>query len=50
MGSEQWGEEFTGATIKDTWTKPRERVEARERGGFGWDGGEWWWGNADNCN
>ena len=23
-------------TIKDTWTKPRGRVEAREGGGFGW--------------
>ena len=22
-------------TIKDTWTKPRGRVEAREEGGFG---------------
>ena len=21
-----------------------------EAGGFGWDGREWWWGNADNCN
>ena len=38
MGSEQWGEEFTGATIKDTWTKPRGRVEAGEGGGFGWGG------------
>ena len=26
-------------TIKDTWTKPRGKVEAREGGGFGWGGG-----------
>ena len=32
------GEGFSGATIKDTWTKPRGRVEAREGGGFGWGG------------
>ena len=33
--------------IKDTWTKPRGRVETREGGRFGWGvGGE----NADNCN
>ena len=25
-------------------------VEAREEGGFGWGGGEWWGENADNCN
>ena len=28
--------------MKDTWTKPRGREEAREGGGFGWSGGEWW--------
>ena len=28
-----------GTTIKDTWTKPRGRVEAREGDGFGWGGG-----------
>ena len=39
---------FSGTTIKDTWTKPRGRVEAREGGGFGWGGG--WGGNADNCD
>ena len=33
------GEEFPGTTIKDTWTKPRE-IEAGERGGDGWVGGE----------
>ena len=33
------GEGFSGTTIKDTWTKPRGRVEAREGGGFGWGGG-----------
>ena len=50
MGRGQWGEGFTGTTIKDTRTKPRQRVEAREEGGFGWGGGEWWGENADNCN
>ena len=34
------GEEFSGTTIKDTWTKPRGKVEAREGGGFGWGGGK----------
>ena len=34
------GEGFSGTTIKDTWTKPREgAVEAREGDGFGWGGG-----------
>ena len=38
-------------TIKDTWTKPRGRVEAREGDGFGWGWrGRWWGENADNCN
>ena len=36
MGKGQWGEGFSGTTIKDTWSKPRGRVEAREGGGFGW--------------
>ena len=27
---------FLGTTIKDTWKKPRGRVEAKEGGGFGW--------------
>ena len=36
MGREQWGEGFSGTTVKDTWTKPRGRVEAREGGVFGW--------------
>ena len=43
MGRGQWGEGFTGTTIKDTWTKSRGRVEAGEGGGFdgvGWKGGE----------
>ena len=44
------GEGFTGTTIEDTGTKPRGRVEAKEGGRFGWDGGEWWRENADNCN
>ena len=34
------GKGFSGTTIKDTWTKPRGWVEARERGEFGWGGGE----------
>ena len=29
---------FLGTTIKDTWTKPRGRVEAKEGGGFGCGG------------
>ena len=33
------GEGFSGTTIKDTWTKPRGRVEAREGGRFGCGGG-----------
>ena len=36
------GEGFSGTTIKDTWTKPRGRVEAREGSGFGCGGGESW--------
>ena len=44
------GEGFPGTTIKDTWTKSRGRVEAREGGGCGWGGGGWWGENADNCN
>ena len=31
-------EGFSGTTIKDTWTKPRGRVEAGEGSGFGWGG------------
>ena len=40
-------EGFSRTTIKDTWTKPRGKVEAREGGVFGW---EWCRENADNCN
>ena len=47
-GRGQWGEGFSGTTIKDTWTKPRGKVEAREGGGFGWGQREWWGENADN--
>ena len=50
MGRGQWGEGFTGTTIKDTWTKSRGRVEEGEGGGFGWGGVEGWGENADNCN
>ena len=49
-GREQWGQGFSGATIKDTWTKPRGREEAREGGEFGWGGGESGGENADNYN
>ena len=41
---------MAATTIKDTWTKPSRRGEARERGGFGWGGGEWWGEHADNYN
>ena len=50
MGRVEWGEGFSGITIKDTWTKPRGRVEAGERGEFDWGGVEGWGENADNCN
>ena len=50
MGKGEWGEAFSGSTIKDTWTKPRGRVDAREGGGFGWVELEGWRENADNCN
>ena len=45
-----WGEGFSGTSIKDTWTKPKGRVEAKEGGGFGRAGEEGWGENADNCN
>ena len=45
--SRECREGFSGTTIKDTWTKPRGRVDAREGDEFGWDGGG---ENADNCN
>ena len=41
---------ISGTTIKDTWTKPRQRVEAAEGGGFGWGRGGGWGENADNSN
>ena len=50
MGRGRWREGFIGTTIKDTWTKPRGRVEAGEGGGFGWSGVEGWGENADNSN
>ena len=50
MGRGQWGEGFTGATIKGTWTKSRGRVEVGEGSGFGWGGVEGWGENADNCD
>ena len=39
-GKGQWGEGFSGTTIKDIWTKPRGRVGAGEGGRFGWGGVE----------
>ena len=48
--SEYKSTRFTGTTIKDTWTKPRGRVEAGEGGGFGWGGVEGWDGKAYNWN
>ena len=50
MGRGEWGEGFTGATVKGTWTKSRERVEAGEGGGFGWGRVEGWGENAGNYN
>ena len=50
MGWGQWEKGITGTTIKDTWTKPRGRVEVWEGGGFGWCEVEGWVENADNCN
>ena len=44
------GKGFSGTTVKDTWTKPKGRVEAGEGGGFGWDEVERWGGNEANCN
>ena len=44
----QWGEGFSGTTIKDTRMKPRVMVVAGEVGGFGWGGVEGWGENADN--
>ena len=50
MGGDNGGgrEGFSGTTIKDTWTKPRQ-VEAWEGVGFGWSRGKWWV-NADSSN
>ena len=50
MGRGQWREVFIGTTIKDTWKKPRGKVEAGKGGGFGWGGVEGWRENADNYN
>ena len=44
------GRRVSETTIKDTWTKPRGRVEAKEGGWFGWGREEQWGENADNCN
>ena len=50
MGWGQGGEGITGATIKDTWTKSRGKVEVEEECGFGCGGVEGWGENAYNCN
>ena len=50
MGKGWWGEEFSGTAIKDTWTKPKGRVEAEEGGGFGWGEVEGRGENSDNSN
>ena len=50
MGWGQWEEGIAGTIIKDTWTKPRGRVEVGERGGFSWGGVEGWGEKAYNCN
>ena len=44
------GEEFSETSIKDTWTKPRGRVEGGEGGGVTWGGVEGWGEEAYNCN
>ena len=44
------GRGVLGATIKDTRTKSRGRVEVREGGGTDWGGVEGWGENADNFN
>ena len=36
--------------MKDTWTKPRGRVEVEDGGGFGWGGVEGWGEKAYNYN
>ena len=46
MGRRVFRNYYKGHTDKT----PRQRVEAREGGGFGWNEGEWWGENADNCN
>ena len=36
--------------MKDTWTKPKWVVEARDGGGFSWDEEGVVGENTDNCN
>ena len=38
MGRGQWGEGYTGTTIKDKWTKSMGRVEVGEGGVSAWVG------------
>ena len=46
----QWGEGFSGTTIKDSWTKPRGGWQQGRRVGLGGVGVEGWGENAVNCN
>ena len=50
MGRGEGGEGSSGATIKDTRTKSRGRVEVGEGEGFSWGGVEGWGEKAYNCN
>ena len=45
MGEREFRNYYTGYM-----DKAKGEGEAREGGGFGWGGGEWWGENADNCN
>ena len=40
MGRGEQGEEFSGTTVEETWTKPRGRVETGEGGLGGSDEGK----------
>ena len=46
----QQEEGFTGATIKDTWTKSTGKVKVGEGGAFSPGGVEGWGEKAHNCN
>ena len=40
VGREQWGEGFTGTTIKDTWTKSRGQWREGSLADVWWNDGE----------